>query len=223
MRRPGAAGGPGARVGDRKEELDYVSGATTLGPDIRTRRWRRDDLAAGRQPARRPPCLLGAADARPVRRRAAARPRWRSPRPPAAGPSRKGTSSTSTWRSLPPGRVRRGGRPDRGGPSSQPRRRDRDRRQGCEDRAVAALRGQERPTGIYTFLLKGTGPYPFSKDPNAKTKPNINLSEPSNPSRSWSARRRSTWPSITRGGAQARGKPRGRCRGHPAEWVRRCR
>ncbi len=34
--------------------------------------------------------------------------------------------------------------------------------------------------GTYTFLLRGAGPYPFSKDPNAKTKPNINLSEPSN-------------------------------------------
>jgi hypothetical protein len=35
--------------------------------------------------------------------------------------------------------------------------------------------------GDYTFLLRGTGPYPFSKDPNAKQKPNVNLSEPSNP------------------------------------------
>ena len=35
--------------------------------------------------------------------------------------------------------------------------------------------------GIYTFLLRGTGAYPFNKDPKAKEKPNINLIEPSNP------------------------------------------
>ena len=37
------------------------------------------------------------------------------------------------------------------------------------------------PAGIYTILLRGTGAYPFSKDPKAKEKPNINLTEPSNP------------------------------------------
>ncbi len=36
------------------------------------------------------------------------------------------------------------------------------------------------PPGIYTFVLRATGAYPFSKDPNAKQKPNINLTEPSN-------------------------------------------
>lgn len=35
--------------------------------------------------------------------------------------------------------------------------------------------------GTYTFLLRGAGPFPFSKDPNAKPKPNVNLNEPSNP------------------------------------------
>lgn len=35
--------------------------------------------------------------------------------------------------------------------------------------------------GVYTVVLQGAGPFPFSKDPNAKTKPNVNLSEPSNP------------------------------------------
>jgi hypothetical protein len=34
--------------------------------------------------------------------------------------------------------------------------------------------------GEYTFFLQGTGPYPFSKDPKAKTKPNVNLAVPSN-------------------------------------------
>jgi hypothetical protein len=35
--------------------------------------------------------------------------------------------------------------------------------------------------GTYTFLFRGTGAYPFSKDPNAKTKPNVNVVEPTNP------------------------------------------
>ena len=35
--------------------------------------------------------------------------------------------------------------------------------------------------GIYTLVFQGSGAYPFSKDPNAKTKPNVTLSEPSNP------------------------------------------
>ncbi len=37
------------------------------------------------------------------------------------------------------------------------------------------------PPGIYTIVLRGTGAYPFNKDPKAKEKPNINLIEPSNP------------------------------------------
>ncbi len=35
--------------------------------------------------------------------------------------------------------------------------------------------------GTYTFLFRGTGAYPFSKDPNAQTKPNVNLVAPTNP------------------------------------------
>lgn len=35
--------------------------------------------------------------------------------------------------------------------------------------------------GVYTLVLQGAGPYPFNKDPAAKEKPNVNLSEPSNP------------------------------------------
>lgn len=37
------------------------------------------------------------------------------------------------------------------------------------------------PPGNYTFVMRGTGAFPFSKDPNAKQKPNVNLIEPSNP------------------------------------------
>ena len=41
--------------------------------------------------------------------------------------------------------------------------------------------GKNLAPGIYTFVLRGTGAYPFNKDPKAKDKPNINLIEPSNP------------------------------------------
>jgi hypothetical protein len=37
------------------------------------------------------------------------------------------------------------------------------------------------PPGNYTLIVRGSGPFPFNKDPNAKDKPNINVSEPSNP------------------------------------------
>jgi hypothetical protein len=41
--------------------------------------------------------------------------------------------------------------------------------------------GKNLAPGIYTFILRGTGAYPFNKDPKAKQKPSINLIEPSNP------------------------------------------
>ena len=41
--------------------------------------------------------------------------------------------------------------------------------------------GKDLAPGIFTFVLRGTGAYPFNKDPKAKEKPNINLIEPSNP------------------------------------------
>jgi hypothetical protein len=37
------------------------------------------------------------------------------------------------------------------------------------------------PPGNYTFVLRGTGPFPFNKDPNAKARPNVSVTEPSNP------------------------------------------
>jgi hypothetical protein len=37
------------------------------------------------------------------------------------------------------------------------------------------------PPGNYTILLRGTGAFPFNKDPNAKDKPKINITAPSNP------------------------------------------
>ena len=35
--------------------------------------------------------------------------------------------------------------------------------------------------GTYSFVVRGAGPYPFNKDPKAKDKPNVTLTEPSNP------------------------------------------
>jgi hypothetical protein len=39
------------------------------------------------------------------------------------------------------------------------------------------------PPGGYSFIVRGTGSFPFNKDPNAKEKPNIGVNEPSNPIR----------------------------------------
>jgi hypothetical protein len=37
------------------------------------------------------------------------------------------------------------------------------------------------PQGTFSFLVRGSGPFAFSKDPKAKDKPKITLTEPSNP------------------------------------------
>jgi hypothetical protein len=37
------------------------------------------------------------------------------------------------------------------------------------------------PPGTYSFVVRGSGPYPFSKDLKAKEKPTVTLTEPSNP------------------------------------------
>jgi hypothetical protein len=37
------------------------------------------------------------------------------------------------------------------------------------------------PPGTYSFVVRGSGPYPFNKDPKAKEKPTLTLTEPSNP------------------------------------------
>lgn len=43
-----------------------------------------------------------------------------------------------------------------------------------------AIPGNVAP-GNYTILVQGSGPFPFNKDPNAKDKPNVTVSAPSNP------------------------------------------
>ncbi len=37
------------------------------------------------------------------------------------------------------------------------------------------------PPGVYSFVLRGTGPVPFHKDPAAKERPNVAVTAPSNP------------------------------------------
>ncbi len=39
---------------------------------------------------------------------------------------------------------------------------------------------KDAPPGLYALVTRGSGPFPFSKDPNAKSKPNINVTEPAN-------------------------------------------
>lgn len=53
----------------------------------------------------------------------------------------------------------------------------------AKDKASASLTlkvAKDAPPGIYTFTLRGTGAFPFNKDPKAKEKPKVNVSEPSN-------------------------------------------
>ena len=35
--------------------------------------------------------------------------------------------------------------------------------------------------GVYAIIIRGSGPFPFAKDPNVKDKPNVTVTEPSNP------------------------------------------
>jgi hypothetical protein len=39
---------------------------------------------------------------------------------------------------------------------------------------------KDAPPGVYSLVVRGSGPMPFSKDPNAKTRPNVNVVEPAN-------------------------------------------
>ena len=52
---------------------------------------------------------------------------------------------------------------------------------GSESTTLAFTVPRTQPVGTYTWVVQGTGPYPFSKDAAAKTKPNVTLNEPSNP------------------------------------------
>jgi hypothetical protein len=51
---------------------------------------------------------------------------------------------------------------------------------GVDSGVLAFILPRTIDPGAYTLVLQGAGPYPFSKDPGARNKPNVSLSEPSN-------------------------------------------
>lgn len=167
-----------SRFGDRKDELRYVSGATRLGPDLA-----REALAGGLV---WPPGNALAPTIAPARvtRGFVVAVRETAPLSLSASPATVAVAQghqlkldvTVTRRDafteavavtaadLPPNFTNATTTVAK-----------------TETRGVLSLFvAKNAAPGEYTFLLQGTGPYPFSKDPKAKTKPNINLSEPSN-------------------------------------------
>jgi hypothetical protein len=168
-----------ARFGDRKDGLRYVPGATALGPDVA-----HEALAGGMVWPPLNPAAPGVAPAR-VNRGFVVTVREPAPLSLSAKPS---TWVVAQGHQLPvdvavtrrAGFVEAVSVSETDLPPNVP--------------AVAATVAKNAatatvplfvpknvPPGTYTFLLRGTGAYPFSKDPNAKPKPNVNLNEPSNP------------------------------------------
>lgn len=166
-----------SRFGDRKEELRYVSGATRLGPDIAhqalagTMVWPPANPAVPMAPARvARGFVLAVVEARPLTLTASpasvivAQGHQLNLDLAVARRSGFAEAVTVTAADLPPNVVN-----------------------GTATIAKTDSTGmlplfvaKNVAPGEYTFLVRGAGPFPFSKDPNAKTKPNINLSEPSN-------------------------------------------
>jgi hypothetical protein len=170
-----------SRFGDRKEALEFVDGASMLGPDLA-----RTALAGGMTgspspvastvaPARLVHGFVMAVRAEPAALRLTAQPervvlaQGHELNLDLAVTRRAGFTEavavTATDLPLPPNL------------SLPPVTIAKEAKTGV----LAAFVPRNVPPGIYTFALRGTGPYPFSRDPNAKQKPSINLSEPSNP------------------------------------------
>ncbi|WP_406693497.1 PPC domain-containing protein [Singulisphaera sp. Ch08] len=167
-----------SRYGDRKEELGYVSGATKLGPDLShqaiagTMIW---PPGSPQAPAMAPArvsrgFVLAVVDARPLTLTASP-PTFTVAQGHQVNLSvsvarRDGFAEavTVTAADLPANVVN-----------------------GTATIAKAETTGtlplfvaKTVAPGEYTFLLRGTGPFPFSKTPDAQKKPNITLNEPSN-------------------------------------------
>jgi hypothetical protein len=168
-----------SRFGDRKASLEYVAGASSLGPDQRHTAlaggmtWPPPPNAATVAPARLfhgfPLAVLGdpaplSLSARPVTA-VAAQGRQLDLVLDVNRRSGFAESVVATATDLPPNMP--------AGTVTI-----------AKDSRTAILPlfvPKNVPAGIYTIVVRGTGAYPFSKDPNAKQKPNVNLIEPSNP------------------------------------------
>ena len=170
------------RFGDRKDELNYVPGATALGPDVAHSAlgggmvWSALAAQPGAAPALTPARLtrgfvVNVIGESPLALSATPRNRYATPggrlafdlavqrRGGFAGAVAVTLLNPPTGLANPP-TVNVAANETAG--------------------TFAVTVPQLLATGPYTLVLQGVGPYPFSKDPNAKTKPNVNLGEPSN-------------------------------------------
>jgi hypothetical protein len=169
-----------ARFGDRKDELRYVPGASSLGPD-RTHSavgggivWQSMPIQNGQPltPARvTRGFVIGVLGDAPLSLRATPRNRYATPG------GRLALDLAITRRAGFAGAVAVSLVNPPTGLANPP----------AVNVAAGATAGTFAVTlprllspGEYTLVLQGTGPHPFSKDPNAKNKPNVNLVEPSN-------------------------------------------
>lgn len=169
-----------ARYGDRKDELAYVAGVTPLGPDVAREAigggivWPPAPAQNGQPltPARvTRGFVVGVAGEAPLT--LTARPRARSFSPGGrlaldlTVARRAGFAGAVAVTLLNP-------------PSGLPNPPTVTIPAGATAGTLAATLPRLMAPGAYTLVLQGAGPYPFSKDPNAKNKPNVNLAEPSN-------------------------------------------
>jgi hypothetical protein len=168
-----------ARFGDRKETLDYVAGVPSLGPDLThaalagAMSWPPSASAATVAPARAVNGFVVAVRAEPA------------PLTLTAKPSRL-VAAQGRQMNLDLEVVRRAGFAEAVAvtttdlPPNMPAATASIAKE-AKTGVLSLVVPKNVPPGVYTFLVRGTGPFPFSKDPSAKQKPNINLTEPSNP------------------------------------------
>jgi hypothetical protein len=175
-----------ARYGDRKDELRYVPGATPLGPDVSHPAvgagivWASGPPQPGQQGQNGPLAasrltrgfVVNLIDEAPLTLTATPRGRYTTPG------GRLALDLNVTRRAGFAGAVAVTLANPLPGLANPP----------AVNVAAGATAGtyavtvpRQMAPGEYTFVLQGSGPYPFSKDPKAKTKPNVNLGEPSNP------------------------------------------
>ena len=181
-----------SRFGDRKDDLSYLPGTNTLGPDL-TREAIAGAIVWPTDGAPQNPQRVAPTAARVTRGFAAgvtgASPLELTARPTstvvAAGSPlvldlslrrRAGFAEAVTVTPLTPS-ARPAANGNRGAAANQPTltiAKDADRG------TIALPVPKTTSPGTYTVVLHGTGNYPFNKDPKAKDKPNVLLDEPSN-------------------------------------------
>ena len=168
-----------SRFGDRKESLGYVTGIASFGPDVE------HEALAGGMTSPPNPAAAAVAPARVVRGFAIA---VRAEPAPLSMTARTESLVVAQGRQLnvildltrPGGLVEAVAVTATDLPPNMPTGTVTIHKQ-AKSAILPLFVPKTVPPGVYTFAIRGTGPYPFSKDPNAKPKPNIILNEPANP------------------------------------------